>query len=1271
MWRKNLRLPKRKPKELQFPTVVAGVYRLPTADDDKFNTTKKKSSSSKSSVTSSSLLNLRKFVRLFQPLAEKTPEALKLRQQLFRSCDANGSGYCSLLDVETFILKTLSKDYGNDEGRMLFRLFKPCFVYAFDAAKIVVKSKAGSENIYNVDEDDFVTQTEFRIFNAYLCIYASMLDAFYRVDGGGDRQQKVNKNHDYSDDEGSNSSKDDGRIDEIEWLASYRELSNYGFVALKEIKNESSATAAFDDMDLTDRGFVVFSEFCAYIQHKEIESKTDIGQLLHKSKAQIPVPQKTAQKQHQNPKPTVVVCEVYQPGKSASNQLLDFIRVFNPLTEKSPDGKKRRVKKFTMADKNRNGYLSFADVDTFIRDALSAKFYQNKATDLYQRYRKCYIKAFYKAKLLKQTNHNKKQGANQKGGDNITFTEFRLFNVFLCLYSAMLDAFSRINENFDNITIDEIIQNYRKVQNYGFVALKSIDSAIYGELDADGSGQISYNEWCAYIINAEVKAGTELGKLMEEQKLGPIVGPPKSQSPLPPEEKNAEEEEKRETIIVCGAYQPGKAASQELMDFLHVFQPVAEKSSEGKALRQKNFNHADQNRNGYISLAETDAFIMYALNSAYSKNKAKALFLCFRKCYIKAFHKAKVLHDPEGDGRLNGTVGEEYVTFSEFRLFNAYLCIYAAMFDAFSRINATSDRIDREEFEKSYSKVQNYGFVALSPVGWRTKKPSAIYSELDADGSGQISYNEWCAYIINAEVKAGTELGKLMEEQNLVLGAIPHCDDLSYGDSYSFEEDESDVSFDEYCIDPAELESFVKEHFINITVASNVTVSNPFIMEGHLNEGLGIETKSSKFLSSSPISSVVIETEEMKSSLSFSQILKDDRYKTSELNVIHFSSSSSSSSSPSYSKLTSDADTSEADVSEYDKYNVQPEQIHKPLCSAEFSKQGSEEQNCGHNRYDVYGTGTSSTTSDHNVTPPSLYDETMEMWEISVMMFFLSKMRNWTRSNELFGNSSPAKTKKRSKNHRILKDSINSSDILETMRENYDRLSELEDKMPDGSSRVDLHLKAMESIHSRCGEDGFQIVYFDDSREDEEIVPAVIVDKMRKKVIVAFRGSQSNNDWMTNFKFAQTRKVNPVFFLGQTKTDSVKDKAFVSKELLNNQPGKLLLHSGFYNAVCGETEKFGMGSKYDFIMRKSLTVLREYPGYKFDITGLSLGGALCQMFSLYAAAETNPLIIKPVTCYSFASPKVGALTYRRAIQVCPTFKLSLSRYLDISISLLV
>lgn len=57
-----------------------------------------------------------------------------------------------------------------------------------------------------------------------------------------------------------------------------------------------------------------------------------------------------------------------------------------------------------------------------------------------------------------------------------------------------------------------------------------------------------------------------------------------------------------------------------------------------------------------------------------------------------------------------------------------------------------------------------------------------------------------------------------------------------------------------------------------------------------------------------------------------------------------------------------------------------------------------------------------------------------------------------------------------------------------------------------------------------------------------------------------------------------------------------------------------------------------------------------YPGYKLYITGHSLGGALATLFAFEVAASTDPRIVKPVTCISIASPKVGNMSFRRAFQ---------------------
>jgi hypothetical protein len=52
------------------------------------------------------------------------------------------------------------------------------------------------------------------------------------------------------------------------------------------------------------------------------------------------------------------------------------------------------------------------------------------------------------------------------------------------------------------------------------------------------------------------------------------------------------------------------------------------------------------------------------------------------------------------------------------------------------------------------------------------------------------------------------------------------------------------------------------------------------------------------------------------------------------------------------------------------------------------------------------------------------------------------------------------------------------------------------------------------------------------------------------------------------------------------------------------------------------------------------------PEYSLYTTGHSLGGALSTLFAFEVAADDK--ILKPVTCISIASPKVGNLAFRRA-----------------------
>jgi hypothetical protein len=79
----------------------------------------------------------------------------------------------------------------------------------------------------------------------------------------------------------------------------------------------------------------------------------------------------------------------------------------------------------------------------------------------------------------------------------------------------------------------------------------------------------------------------------------------------------------------------------------------------------------------------------------------------------------------------------------------------------------------------------------------------------------------------------------------------------------------------------------------------------------------------------------------------------------------------------------------------------------------------------------------------------------------------------------------------------------------------------------------------------------------------------------------------------------------------------------------------------------GTPLKLGEG-KCRVIKDRLLALLKDHPGYMIYTTGHSLGGALATLMAFEAA--TMPEIPKPVTCISVASPKVGNISFRHAVQ---------------------
>lgn len=227
------------------------------------------------------------------------------------------------------------------------------------------------------------------------------------------------------------------------------------------------------------------------------------------------------------------------------------------------------------------------------------------------------------------------------------------------------------------------------------------------------------------------------------------------------------------------AMQEGLGANlSDLKEFVSNFAPLAQTGAEAKAARKQSWMAVDPNGNGLVSLAEFDGWIKKTLllnaENPGEQEEADRLWKLYRPSYIRAFNDAKDLKADRPIKTVGDASTDDYVTKGEFRIAVAYLCLYAAMFDAFNLIDggsagttATDDRrMSLEEWTKAYPKIgeAGYGFTALAKVADEANEatPESVFKEMDADGKGMVLLNEWCKFLEKAEVEAGTLAGKML-----------------------------------------------------------------------------------------------------------------------------------------------------------------------------------------------------------------------------------------------------------------------------------------------------------------------------------------------------------------------------------------------------------------------------------------------------------------------------------------------------------------------------
>ena len=223
----------------------------------------------------------------------------------------------------------------------------------------------------------------------------------------------------------------------------------------------------------------------------------------------------------------------------------------------------------------------------------------------------------------------------------------------------------------------------------------------------------------------------------------------------------------------------------DLREFVSNFASLAVPGAQAKAVRKQTWLAVDPNGNGLVSLAEFDGWIKKTLllNATSPEESAEAdrLWKLYRPSYIRAFNDAKDVSKEREIKSVGDATTDDYVTKGEFRLAVAYLCLYAAMFDAFNQIDggsagttATDDRrMSLAEWQAAYPKIQEmgYGFVALQQAAKEAEGETTtevaqtaeeIFKKIDADGKGMVLLNEWCKFIEKAEIDAGTLAGKML-----------------------------------------------------------------------------------------------------------------------------------------------------------------------------------------------------------------------------------------------------------------------------------------------------------------------------------------------------------------------------------------------------------------------------------------------------------------------------------------------------------------------------
>ena len=264
--------------------------------------------------------------------------------------------------------------------------------------------------------------------------------------------------------------------------------------------------------------------------------------------------------------------------------------------------------------------------------------------------------------------------------------------------------------------------------------------------------------------------------------------------------------------------------------------------------------------------------------------------------------------------------------------------------------------------------------------------------------------------------------------------------------------------------------------------------------------------------------------------------------------------------------------------------------------------------------------------------PDSIYEESKDMADASFLVYTFAYLLSVARDAGLEGIDLNEKGE-------VLQKEFTPEEVSQIIHNNSEVLQKYFAREFGESGKVEESLNRLQARVSKSNLNRpLTLQHFDDQHQKHEMVYGIAKDDINKRITVVFRGTESalafKSNWLTNFSIMKKFVPLPPESKGQIfKKDGI------------------WIHSGFHNYMFEKTFDDSDDPnlrKYDEVMAHVKTLLEENPDYRVYVTGHSLGGALSSLAAFFMASD--PQINKPVSCISFAAPRIGDKNYLKACQ---------------------